>query len=455
MAVLTADFERGTSGTDILTTDQGSATAFDRRSVGGSSTLKYDTAHSAFGVLGAKFAPVAGGLCYIGWNQPLGVTLTNHYGRFYFYAAANPAAVTPIWNAGKTSDVSRQARFDINADGTIRILDNPATGIQSGSVPIALNQLIRIEYHVIHSASVGQIEVKLFNNPHSNVASEVITSPASWNTGADTDRIIYGYVASDVTWTYWIDNIVANATSYPGPVTIPTADFNRGADGRNITAADDGSTTRWDSVTINAGSGATYSNLHSVSGSLSGKFGVAGASGTEFATWTNAFGTTTDHYGRLYLWIDAYDASRIAFARFATAANANACALWVNSNGTLSIVNNANSAVGTTIALVALGQWVRIEWHIVHSTTVGQAEIKLFNEASSWNPTEVVLTAANKNFAADAQRLDLGITVALSTSGIIAYLDDVIAGATSYPGPVDSFAASQSSGFAVLGKGAY
>lgn len=217
MADITANFELGTNGNDVLTSDSGSATAWDTRSVSGSTTIKYDTAHVAFGSLAAKFTVVAGGLGFLQWRAAFG-TQTDHFGRFYFYATANPSSVQPIWQAARGADITRVARIDVNADGTLRILDQPATGLQSGVVPITLNQLIRIEYHVIHSATVGQIECKLFNTADSSTPSETITSPATWDTNTDADRIQFGYVSAEANFTYWMDNIIGNATSYPGPV---------------------------------------------------------------------------------------------------------------------------------------------------------------------------------------------------------------------------------------------
>lgn len=219
-------------------------------------------------------------------------------------------------------------------------------------------------------------------------------------------------------------------------MTQCTANFDAGVSGDPIATSDTGSATAWDVRVLNVGGALTYSNAHAVSGTLSGKFGVVGSSSVNYLGWSTALGTITDHYGRLYLWLDALDSSRTAFVYFITTGSANACGFWVNSSGTLSVVNNVNSQVGTTSATVSTAQWVRIEWHIIHSATVGQAEIKLFNTASSTTPTETVTTAANKNFAADAREFWVGWTLGPGTSGNVFYVDDIIVGATSYPGPI-------------------
>jgi len=96
--------------------------------------------------------------------------------------------------------------------------------------------------------------------------------------------------------------------------------------------------------------------------------------------------------------------------------------------------NASNSAVFTTTATVTRGQWVRIEWHIIHSATVGFAELKLFNTADSSTATETQTSAANKNFAADCQQAFFGHVGALSDTGFISYQDNIVMNAAAYAG---------------------
>ena len=78
-------------------------------------------------------------------------------------------------------------------------------------------------------------------------------------------------------------------------------------------------------------------------------------------------------------------------------------------------------------------QWVRIEYHLVHSTTVGQAEFKLFTSLESPSPVETLTTAADKNLLASADEIRYGVRSGQSV--VTYYYDDIVAGATSYPGP--------------------
>ena len=221
MADLTCGFETGVNGNNVLTTDAGDATAWNVRTVGAGGAITYDTAHPAFGTLGAKFVTNGTLSHYIGWSTAFG-TQTNHYGRMYLYLTAAPASAFPIWQVN-SAGTTRAARIDINVARTLRILDAPASGIQSGSVAISLNQLVRIEWRVIHSTTVGQMELKLFNTHTSTTPSETITGPATWNTAASGVSVTYGAPATGGGFTYWFDAAASFTSGYPGPFLVVPA----------------------------------------------------------------------------------------------------------------------------------------------------------------------------------------------------------------------------------------
>jgi hypothetical protein len=210
MAEYTAGFELGVNGATIATSDPGDATAWTR--IFG--THIYDNTHVAHGALAAKMDSTANfGLI---WDQTY---LTDFYGRFYLYATSNPSAntnVCSITGGGVTS------RIFVQTDGTIV---STATGNVAGSVPIALNQWIRIEYHFIASATVGLLEIKLFNTKESSAPSETIAPTANRNTGASAPTELdhaNGNAAAGWGGNIWFDTIVTNATSYPGPAVPDT-----------------------------------------------------------------------------------------------------------------------------------------------------------------------------------------------------------------------------------------
>jgi hypothetical protein len=218
MAQLTANFELGSNGSNILSSDPGSATAWDTTEALGGGILTYDNTHPAHGTLGAKIDAASGNRCDMIWSTAMG-TVTDHYGRFYIYLTAYPAS------AGGLLSVYNGAgfcfRMQVNGSGQILGVDNTGVAFTFTNV-ISLNQQVRIEYHLVHSATVGQQEIKLFNTASSSTATETQTSAANRNLDAQADQLKFAVGDGGLSaWAYWMDDIVGNATSYPGPFVEP------------------------------------------------------------------------------------------------------------------------------------------------------------------------------------------------------------------------------------------
>src|SRR5207253_3145174 len=120
MATITANFETGTSGNTIATSDTGSATAWDGVIDGANTTVAYDTSHT-YGQLSAKINTTASTPAYVAWLSTGFGTQTDHYGRIYVYFTANPSATFQLvrWlSAG-----SQVAALLLNTSGQIVIRD--------------------------------------------------------------------------------------------------------------------------------------------------------------------------------------------------------------------------------------------------------------------------------------------------------------------------------------------
>lgn len=220
MAVLNAGFERGTSGATIATGDVGDLDAWDAVTIGTAAAAIYDTAHAMFGLKAAKVSTGATSTnALLSWIAKLG-TQTSHYGRVYLYLTANPASSVNVIVA--PSGAVNNPSVQINTAGKLRLLD--AAGAQQGisTNTISLNQWIRIEYHFVHSATVGQIEAKLFNTATSSTPTETLTSVATLNTNVSADRVRFGIVNNNANaGPFWLDQIQAGAGAYPGPYVAP------------------------------------------------------------------------------------------------------------------------------------------------------------------------------------------------------------------------------------------
>ena len=82
---------------------------------------------------------------------------------------------------------------------------------------------MRIEYHVVHSETVGFMEAKLFNDAASETPTDTLTAAsANWDTGSIGTDNRYRF-QQDGNWgaAIWFDDIVANATDWVGPAAVP------------------------------------------------------------------------------------------------------------------------------------------------------------------------------------------------------------------------------------------
>lgn len=226
-----------------------------------------------------------------------------------------------------------------------------------------------------------------------------------------------------------------------------TANFELGSNGSNILVADPGSATAWDVVDTTAGP-LTYDNTHSYQ-TLSGKVAASGAAAS-ILSWTTAYGTQTDHYGRIYF----YSSGVSNYIRLIQFINVGLAAR-IGINGSLKINTSGSGGVGggTMTNSIATGQWIRIEWHIVHSATVGIVEVKLFNNPDSASPTET-LTTSSMDTQVQSVEVDFGWGSGGSSSETF-WMDSIVAAATSYPGPIPGTSApGDDPPIGFLGRGA-
>lgn len=229
----TADFEAGTNGSTIATTDAGSATPWDAVVIGTGASVKYDTTHVHGGSLAAKIAIAAtAGASHLDWQSAhLGTLNTNDVGYFraYFYLpGGNPAAA---W----TLVVGRQAtntpyRIRINTSGKIEILDstNTVKATSTTSVPASAGW-VRIEWQVTQNSTVGGVVARLyFTNADAASGSqdETVGTAGSYNTLSSSDSVWLGQTVSGPTnVSLWIDDVATSPTTWIGPTAAVAAAF--------------------------------------------------------------------------------------------------------------------------------------------------------------------------------------------------------------------------------------
>ena len=157
---------------------------------------------------------------FLRWSMSL-PPMTDHYGRVYAYFTAFPAAAIRLIRWQNTGGGSLSGFIQLGTDGKLSG-ENVCRGLGRPRHRNLPNQWVRIEYRVIHSATVGQMEIKLFNSPDSTTATDSATSAANLNTLTEADDARFGVTANVANVTaFWLDDIKAGYSSYPGPAQSP------------------------------------------------------------------------------------------------------------------------------------------------------------------------------------------------------------------------------------------
>jgi hypothetical protein len=218
---LSNNFEGGTQGNTIATTDTGSGDAWSVVSIGASATLTYDNTHAHSGTLAAKYVePATSVNILLEWTG-LGSIVTSVYHRIYLYMTAYPAA--NLWwlrvnnSAGTTSC---QIGMDSSGHMLARNAASGAIAALAGTVAVALNKWVRLEARCVSSTTVGELEWRLFNTADSTTADETKNATAQVF-ASDTDRSLMGTIASPVSYTWWMDDLAVATDGWIGPLAAP------------------------------------------------------------------------------------------------------------------------------------------------------------------------------------------------------------------------------------------
>lgn len=151
----------------------------------------------------------------------------------------------------------------------------------------------------------------------------------------------------------------------------------------------------------------TASVTHVAHGQRASKY-VNSANSTSTIEDTTALGTLTIVRGREYVWIDGAPPANLRIGQV-TQSGTLACGVGISTGQKLRLNDGTSTqmAIGTTN--VPTGQWVRIEWRMVASTTVGQASAKIWYSADSTGAAdESISSAASFNTRSNFDRYFLG-----------------------------------------------
>jgi hypothetical protein len=223
-----------------------------------------------------------------------------------------------------------------------------------------------------------------------------------------------------------------------------TNSFEGGSDGVAITQGSGGNSGGasgdfWDSV-VNA---PTFSNVQAAHGSLSGRIFTTSA-GTKYLAWAGSLSVGADWYGRMYWHLNALTSASWSSARYLEIRSSAGLACFIRPATTgnahyLELANAAGSIAATGTVGIPGNQWIRLEWHLVHSATVGSLEVRMWTTMdSTGSPTDTV-SFTNNDTSTDLANIRVGATTSQANfpiSGGYLYIDDPLVGAATWPGPV-------------------
>jgi len=174
-----------------------------------------------------------------------------------------------------------------------------------------------------------------------------------------------------------------------------------GSDETAVSPANSGGASgdAWSDVNASNGSD-VYDNARSPSGVFSQRFGInATPSGVNRVTW--AFTAVTTIFGRCYLYRTANPTTTGQQFAGADLIGTGACAFFdINTSGQPRCWDSVSTSTTFTNP-ITLDAWMRFEYRIVMSTTVGVVELDMYEHHSNTLIESKALTGANTRASAD------------------------------------------------------
>lgn len=210
MARIENVYDGGSDGTAITTGNSGGAsgTAFGTVSTSGGGAVVYDddSPSPLLGTMSGLYSAATSGfaLTVLEW----GSNKTEVWFRIILYKTANPSSTTSI---GILVDgVTLGCDVRITTTGTVQFRDGTQTSRYT-STALANSALHRIEGRVLHSTTVGRMEMRIYSGSNflgSTPDQTGGSSTTNRNTGAQSDRMRFG-ICTTTTWASLVLDAVA------------------------------------------------------------------------------------------------------------------------------------------------------------------------------------------------------------------------------------------------------
>jgi hypothetical protein len=170
-----------------------------------------------------KCATVAAANSYAEWNvSATASTFGTQYVRFYVLVAALPTINTRLLTWFNALTTQAGGIIITATTGKIATLNGAGSTVQTCANALIPGQWARVEAFCLGSATVGQLELKLFLTPDAPLASptETITSAATQNTAGAINAVRLGQGSAATVANYgpvWFDAFYVRDQVYPGP----------------------------------------------------------------------------------------------------------------------------------------------------------------------------------------------------------------------------------------------
>ncbi len=140
------------------------------------------------------------------------------WGRVYIYLTANIPGGTLVLLGNQAAAGTFGGGVVISTLGKLQAYANGVAVGTLGSTSVTLNQWVRIEVRIKPSATVGEIEWRLYNTADSTTIDETITTTAL-NTQADNDGMRFGSSTGAPTtpFTMYFDDLGVSSVTWLGP----------------------------------------------------------------------------------------------------------------------------------------------------------------------------------------------------------------------------------------------
>lgn len=221
MTNLNYNADSGTNGNTVTITDTASGDHLDVVQPGTGGTVQWSNTHPAHGPLGITFLTGATSTStYVAWTTQLG-SLTQIWGRAYFYLPTVPPTVTQVIARGLGA-TAQKFRLFVNTSGKLVLADSATVSAGTTTSTMLANTQQRVEFMVTSGTSAA-FELRYFASAESDTPTETLTGSTTNFGTANFDEIRFGTGANFANVTaYFLDDLNVNSVGFPGPVQLWT-----------------------------------------------------------------------------------------------------------------------------------------------------------------------------------------------------------------------------------------